>query len=78
MTGGLLALAVFLAAVAVLSVRAGSPGPGTVTVVGYGIAAVAVVSAQRWIDRRPGPVGTLAAGVLALLTAAGLAFQWLS
>jgi hypothetical protein len=45
--------------------------------VGHCVAAVAVVIAQVWVDRRRDRIGTLGAAALAALVVVGLALVWL-
>jgi hypothetical protein len=77
LVGGLVALAVVLIAGGVYAARAGLPGPGLAVLVGHGVAAVAAVVAQVWVDRRPDPTGTVAAVALAVAVVGGLALVWL-
>lgn len=76
--GGVVVLALVLVGAAVISGRDGAPGPGALTVAVHVAAAVAAVVIQVHADRHDGPRGTLASvGVLGI-TAAVLAFEWLS
>ena len=77
LVGGLVALALVLLAGWWYAERAHLPGPGTGVLVGHGVAAVAAVVAQVWVDRRTDRTGTLAAAALALLVVGGLALAWL-
>lgn len=77
LVGGLVALTLVLLAGWVYAERAGLPGPGLAVLVGHGIAAVAAVVAQVWVDRKPDSGGTLAATALAVAVAGGLALVWL-
>jgi hypothetical protein len=77
LAGGLVALTLVLLAGWFYADRLGLPGPDRGVVVGHVVAAVVVVVAQVWVDRRPDRTGTLAAAALAALVVAGLAFAWL-
>lgn len=77
LAGGLVALSGLLVVLVVIAGEQGAPGPRTSLVVGHVIAAVVVVLAQRWIDRRPGPVGSAAAVGLTAIVIVGLAVNWL-
>lgn len=76
--GGVVVLALVLVGAAVISGRDGSPGPGALTLAVHSVAALAAVVIQVYADRHDDPRGTLASiGVLGI-TAAVLAFEWLS
>jgi hypothetical protein len=77
LVGGLVALALVLLAGWFYADRTGLPGPGLGVIVGHGIAAVAAVIAQVWVDRRRDRTGTLAAAALAVLVVGGLTLTWL-
>ncbi len=77
LVGGLFALALVLLAGWFYAGRTGLPGPGLGMLIGHLVAAVAAVVAQVWVDRRTGPIGTLAAAALAALIVGGLALVWL-
>jgi hypothetical protein len=77
LVGGLVALALVLLGGWFYADRTDLPGPGTAMLVGHGVAAVAAVVAQVWIDRHPGRAGTLAGAALAVLVVGGLALTWL-
>jgi hypothetical protein len=77
LVGGLVALALVLLAGWVYADRTGLPGPGTAMLIGHGMAAVAAVVAQVWVDRRPDRTGTLVAAALAVLVVGGLTLVWL-
>ena len=77
LVGGLVALALVLAAGWWYADRTGLPGPGQGMLIGHGVAAVAAVTGQVWVDRRSDRTGTLAAALLAALVVAGLAAVWL-
>jgi hypothetical protein len=77
LVGGLVALALVLLAGWFYADRTGLPGPGLGVIVGHGVAAVAAVIAQVWVDRRRDRTGTLAAAVLAVLVVGGLTLTWL-
>jgi hypothetical protein len=77
LVGGLVALALVLLAGGFYADRTGLPGPGLGVIVGHGVAAVAAVIAQVWVDRRRDRTGTLAAAVLAVLVVGGLTLTWL-
>jgi len=77
LAGGVVALTLVLLAGWFYADRAGLPGPDRGVVVGHCVAAVAVVAAQVWVDRRPDRSGTLGAAVLAAVIVAGLALAWL-
>ena len=77
LAGGLVALTLVLLAGWFYADRAGLPGPGQGVVVGHCVAAVAVVIAQIWVDRRRDRIGTLGAAALAALVVVGLALVWL-
>ena len=77
LVGGLVALALVLLAGWFYADRTGLPGPGLAVLVGHGIAAVAAVVAQVWVDRRRDRTGTLGATVLAVLVVGGLTLTWL-
>ena len=73
LVGGLVALALVLAAGWVYADRTGLPG----MLIGHVVAAVAAVVAQVWVDRRTDRVGTLAAAGLAAAIVGGLTLVWL-
>ena len=77
LVGGLVALALVLAAGWVYADRTGLPGPGLGMLIGHAVAAVAAVVAQVWVDRRTDRVGTLAAAGLAAAIVGGLTLVWL-
>jgi len=77
LVGGLVALALVLLAGWFYADRTGLPGPGLGVIVGHGVAAVAAVVAQVWVDRRRDRTGTLAAAALAVLVVGGLTLTWL-
>jgi hypothetical protein len=77
LVGGLVALALLLLAGWWYADRTGFPGPGPGMLVGHGIAAVAAVIAQLWVDRRADRVGTLGAVLLAAAVVGGLTAVWL-
>ena len=77
LVGGLVALALVLLAGWFYADRTGLPGPGLGVIVGHGVAAVAAVIAQVWVDRRRDRTGTLAAAALAVLVVGGLTLTWL-
>ena len=77
LVGGLVALALVLLAGWFYADRTGLPGPGLGVIVGHGVAAVAAVIAQIWVDRRRDRTGTLAAAALAVLVVGGLTLTWL-
>jgi ABC-type uncharacterized transport system permease subunit len=77
LAGGLVALTLVLLAGWFYADRLGLPGPDRSVVVGHCVAAVAVVIAQVWVDRRTDRTGTLAAAALAALVVVGLALVWL-
>ena len=77
LVGGLVALALVLAAGWFYADRTGLPGPGLGMLVGHVVAAVAAVVAQMWVDRRRDRIGTLAAAGLAVLVVGGLTLTWL-
>lgn len=77
LVGGLVALALVLLAGWWYADRTGLPGPGTGMLVGHGVAAVAAVVAQVWVDRRPDRTATLGAALLAALVVGGLTKVWL-
>jgi hypothetical protein len=77
LVGGLVALALVLLAGWFYADRTGLPGPGFAVLVGHGIAAVAAVVAQVWVDRRRDRTGTLGAALLAALVVGGLTLTWL-
>lgn len=70
LAGGLVVLSLGLLVVWLLADRWGVPGPGGGTVAGHLGGAVVVVLGQRFADRRPDRVGTLAA--LGVVGTAGL------
>lgn len=77
-TGGLVVLALVLVGAAVIGGRDGAPGPGALTLIMHVAAALAAVVVQVYADRHDSRRGMLAAvGVLGI-TAAVLAFEWLS
>ena len=77
LVGGLVALALVLAAGSVYADRSGLPGPGLGMLIGHVVAAIAAVVAQVWVDRRTDRVGTLAAAGLAAAIVGGLTLVWL-
>jgi len=77
LVGGLVALALVLAAGWVYADRSGLPRPGLGMLIGHAVAAVAAVVAQVWVDRRTDRVGTLAAAGLAAAIVGGLTLVWL-
>jgi hypothetical protein len=77
LVGGLVALALVLLAGWFYADRTGLPGPGSGMLVAHGVAAVAAVVAQMWVDRRAGLTGTVAAAGLAALVVTGLTVAWL-
>jgi hypothetical protein len=77
LVGGLVALALVLLAGWWYADRTGFPGPGHGMLVGHGVAAVAAVVAQVWVDRRADRVGTLMAALLAAAVVGGLTAVWL-
>jgi hypothetical protein len=77
LAGGLVALTLVLLAGWFYADRLGLPGPGQGVVVGHCVAAVAVIIAQVWVDRRTDRTGTLGAAALATLVVVGLALVWL-
>ena len=77
LVGGLVALALVLAAGWVYADRTGLPGPGLGMLIGHVVAAVVAVVAQVWVDRRTDRLGSLAAAGLAALIVGGLALVWL-
>jgi len=77
LVGGLVALALVLAAGWVYADRTGLPGPGLGMLIGHAVAAVAAVVAQVRVDRRTDRVGTLGAAALATAIVGGLTLVWL-
>ena len=77
LVGGLVALALVLVAAWWYADRTGFPGPGPGMLIGHGVAAVAAVAAQLWVDRRRDRVGTLVAALLAVAVVGGLTLVWL-
>ena len=77
LAGGLVALALVLAAGSWYADRTGLPGPGPGMLIGHGVAGVAAVVGQVWVDRRADRTGSLAAALLAALIVAGLTAVWL-
>jgi 4-amino-4-deoxy-L-arabinose transferase-like glycosyltransferase len=77
LAGGLVALALALVAIAVLAGRAGSPPPRVGMLTWHVLAAAGAVGAQYVADRRPDPVGTVAALSVVALTAVVLGALWL-
>lgn len=74
---GLTVLAAALAVVWAVAASAGSPGPGTSTLLWHGGGAVVALAGQVYADRTAGRRGTLAAlGVLAVVIGI-LVEQWL-
>ncbi len=76
LAGGLVVLAVTVAAAQWLVGSSARPGPGTAAVVGHTSAALAAVVLQLVAERSPGPRAALAAGSVLVLTAAVLWFGW--
>ena len=77
LVGGLVALALLLFAGWWYARRTGLPGPGLGVLVGHGLAALAAIITQAWVDRRADRRGTLVAAALAALVVAGLSLAWL-
>jgi hypothetical protein len=78
LAGGLVALALVLAVVALLARHAGTPGPGASTLVWHAAAAIAAVAAQSFADRRGDRAGTVAALTVLALTVAAVGGLWLA
>ncbi|KAA2264115.1 hypothetical protein F0L68_08870 [Solihabitans fulvus] len=74
---GLVLLALVVIGFQVYAGSHGEPGPGAWVVAGHVVAAVVAVVAQRFADRRDGPVGVLAGlGVVAVSAVTLWVFWW--
>lgn len=69
LAAGLAGLAVIVLGAGLLCLLLNVPGPGAAMLIGHPVAAVIALVAQRFADRRDGPV----AGVAAAVVVAGLA-----
>ena len=78
LAGGLVALAVAVCAAQWLAGTSGRPGPGTATVVGHVVAALATVALQMVADRLRGSLAALASGSILVIAAGVLWFGWYS
>lgn len=78
LAGGLVALAVAICTAQWLAGMSGRPGPGTATVIGHVVAALATVVLQLAADRLRGRIAALASGSVLVITAAVLWFGWYS
>nr|WP_236796005.1 hypothetical protein [Amycolatopsis sp. GM8] len=77
LAAGLAGLAVIVLGAALVCLLLGAPGPGAVMLIGHPVAAAIALVAQRFVDRREGPVAAVAAGVVvADLVAALVLFWW--
>ncbi len=78
LAGGLVVLALTLGVAWVLATRTGSPGPAPGFLLWHGVAAMVALGAQLRADRAPDRGGSLAAGVVVLISVVVLAGLWLS
>lgn len=76
LAGGLVGLAMVLCLAQWLASRSGLPGPGTATVVGHLVAALAAVGLQLVAERSRGRPAVLASWSVLVLAAAVLWFGW--
>jgi hypothetical protein len=77
LAGGLVALGVVLLVVGIVAGQRGMPGPGVVSIIGHGVAAVAAVLLQRRADHTRGTAAAGAALAVVALTVGVLGVQWL-
>jgi hypothetical protein len=78
LAGGLVALAITVCLAQWLAGTSGYPGPGSATVAGHLLAALAAVILQVAAERSHGRLATLAAWSVVVLAAAVLWFGWLA
>lgn len=76
LAGGLVVLAVAVCAAQWLAGTSGRPGPGTATVVGHVVAALATVVLQLAADHFQGRIAVLASGSVLVIAAGVLWFGW--
>ncbi len=76
LTFGLCLLALVVLGVQILSWVQGVPGPGVGVVIGHIVAAVAAIMAQRFADRRRGPMASLGVFAVLISAAGALWFFW--
>lgn len=77
LAAGVVVLTVLVVAAEAVAAGSGAPGPGTAAVLAHGAAAVVVVTAQVWADRRGGrTVSAVGAVVVFTVSAVLLWNQW--
>ncbi|GAB2974513.1 hypothetical protein LWP59_04750 [Amycolatopsis acidiphila] len=76
LAAGLAGLAVIVLGAGLLCLLLGAPGPGVAMLVGHPLAAAIALVAQRFADRREGPVAGLAGLVVVVVLLAALWLFW--
>ncbi len=77
LAAGVVVLTVLVVAAEAVAAGSGAPGPGTAAVLAHGAAAVVVVTAQVWADRRGGRTASAVGAVVVLTVSAVLLWnQW--
>ncbi|WP_235022732.1 hypothetical protein [Amycolatopsis alkalitolerans] len=76
LAAGLAGLAVLVLGAGLVCLLFGVPGPGAAMLIGHPVAAVIALVAQRFVDRRDGPVAALAAAVVVVDLLAALSLMW--
>ncbi len=78
LAGGLVVLTVALGVAWFVATRTGSPGPAPGFLAWHAVAATVALGAQLRADRDPDRAGSVAAGVVVLISVAVPAVLWLS